>query len=327
MGAMVTGLGQSADDFIERIRAGVLARFPSFAPVDALAYKGSERVMDQGPAESNQAYAERLRTAWDAYQFSGSHGALLRQLAIFGFTGAYIVQDNGWWTTLAKTPPDFTVRLAFTVSISSWAFDGTHLTAPSNGATNADGVAVALNDLVFVPLNAAVSDGVYRCSQAGDVSHPTILTRATGWTTGLSLPRGTAVLVTSGATMANNQFATRSTFTVGSITPFFYFGLLSGGVIFGATNANIERGQPGWFFDVRDDLWSRFMIVFPVHFGPSDAQVQSINAMTTRWRPAYADYLGFVEMNSGDLWGWPPDRAWGGGGSWGATSTFYPPPP
>lgn len=327
-GALVGGLGKVKDQLLARLRAGILARFPDtrFAADDALGYKGAERLLPRGPGESSAAYAARLKAAWETWSFAGSHGALLRQLEIAGFGAAHIIQDNGWWTKLGKAPPDFTARLASVANLTTWTLATNTLTAPTNGATTFDASVGLLGDVILVPLRSPGTGGkgVYTITQAGDSTHPTILTRAVGWQSGNSVAAGTAVLVTAGATLAGHQYETETVFTVGSGAPHFDQGLLSGGVIFGDTSMDLLLGRPRWVFDARTDFWSRFMILWTsaVSGLATAAGQQALRAIVDRWRPAYATYVGSVQITAGDIWGWPVDRAWGAW-TWGGSTTIF----
>lgn len=93
-------IGQELDTQRQRALEAALVRFPGKAPVDALDEIGAERRIERGPGESDNAYAERLRTAWEAWETAGSHVGLLNALRHSGYTGAYIVQWNGLYATL-----------------------------------------------------------------------------------------------------------------------------------------------------------------------------------------------------------------------------------
>lgn len=334
-GALVGGLGKIKDVLVARLRAGVLARFPdaTFAADDALGYKGSERQLPRATGESSSAYALRLREAWEAWSLAGGHGALLRQLELHEFFHAHIVQDNGLWSKLAKAPADFTARLATTADLSSWTFGGSGntLTAPSNGAVTFDGVSPALNDVIFVRLRSSTPNslGVYRYSQVGDSTHPGVLSRVSAWGSGDTIAQHTAISVTAGNTLAGYQFQTLETFVVNGGAPSFESGLVSGGIIFGDTNTYLALSRPAWSFDLRTDMWSRFLVLFT---GPGLVSAllplegqQLLRSVVARWKPAYADYVGCLQITAGQTWGWPPDRKWGSWTWGGGATTFLDP--
>jgi len=92
--------GAEKDYQMDLVRQGLLSNLPGQGPADALDYIGEDRVLPPSSGESDNAYAERLRTVWDGvdgWSFAGSHGALLRALARIGLpmgtpNGCHIVQ-------------------------------------------------------------------------------------------------------------------------------------------------------------------------------------------------------------------------------------------
>jgi hypothetical protein len=108
-------VGRRLDSVVQSFREAVFARLPVLAPADALKYHGKERQIDRGPTETDEAYALRLQTAWDAWAgddtpFTGagggaaSHLGMLRALQGIGIpmgpSGAIIVQQNGRYVHL-----------------------------------------------------------------------------------------------------------------------------------------------------------------------------------------------------------------------------------
>lgn len=82
--------------------------------------------------------------------------------------------------------PKPTARVATTAALPTNTYSngtsgvGATLTGSSNGALTVDGVSVAVNDLVLVKNEGtAANNGLYVVTQAGDASHPYILTRHT----------------------------------------------------------------------------------------------------------------------------------------------------
>jgi len=120
---------QLADVQVDRLKDAVEARFPDKAPADALAHIGSERGLVQGgsiagTAESNTAFATRLRTAWDlAWPYAGTPLAILLNLYYsLGYQNVAIVQQNGRIYRLT-TPPaaDPTTSIAVTNAVTTIA--------------------------------------------------------------------------------------------------------------------------------------------------------------------------------------------------------------
>lgn len=119
-------LGGEKDIQFERARQAVLSNNPAKCPADALDVIGKERGLPRAASgESDAAYAERLRTCWDAadgWSFAGSHGGLLKALARAGFpqgdpAGAHIVQRVNLYSWLAAGVVTFGTH-------ALWTFDG-----------------------------------------------------------------------------------------------------------------------------------------------------------------------------------------------------------
>jgi hypothetical protein len=76
-------LGIVIDAFAERWRQGVLARFPGYAPPDALAAIGRDRKLIRGLGESDEDYAARLVTWLSKHRVRGNPYALLEQVQAY----------------------------------------------------------------------------------------------------------------------------------------------------------------------------------------------------------------------------------------------------
>jgi len=107
--AWMRALGAEKDVQLERIRQAILKWMPgrdATAPTDAVNLIGDERLLPRITGETDAAYAERLRTAWDTWVAAGTYPGLLRALVRAGFphgngtsTGGHIVQRTqryGW---------------------------------------------------------------------------------------------------------------------------------------------------------------------------------------------------------------------------------------
>jgi hypothetical protein len=95
---------QLADDQIALIKAGIKARFPDYAPTDALPRIGGDRQLIQGSTETDANFITRLKTAWDDWARAGTPLEMLVQLYWLGFSGAVWVQQNGLAYTLSGAP-------------------------------------------------------------------------------------------------------------------------------------------------------------------------------------------------------------------------------
>jgi len=83
-----TAYGAEKDVSMDRARQGVMASLPGYGPPDALPYIGAERKLRRAVGETDDAYAERLRTCFDdpaGPSFCGSDGSILFELARAGF--------------------------------------------------------------------------------------------------------------------------------------------------------------------------------------------------------------------------------------------------
>ena len=94
-------LGLLCDAFAERLRLGLLARFPQFAPPDALGPLGRDRVIRRGINEPDEAYAQRLVRYLDDHAVQGNPYALMDQLAAYCQASVRIrtVDRRGNWFT------------------------------------------------------------------------------------------------------------------------------------------------------------------------------------------------------------------------------------
>lgn len=102
--AWMGGIGAALDDYVQQYIQGILAAFPDYAPSDALGVIGDEMGIDRGPTETDVSYAARLRAAWIYWQLAGTPLGLLVALYFAGYTGAYVVQQNGLSYTLSSAP-------------------------------------------------------------------------------------------------------------------------------------------------------------------------------------------------------------------------------
>lgn len=105
-----------------------------------------------------------------------------------------------------------------------------------------------------------------------------------------------------------------------------YWYLSAGALASGTLMTHVIRGRPGWTFDGRDDLWSRFALLFTADATNLSGRPGQIilNSIVHRLRPALATYMGAFVTLSGRIWGWPTTVTWGDGGLWGGSSRFIP---
>jgi hypothetical protein len=110
-----------ADDFSARAKLGLLARFPQYAPDDALPALGRDRRILRGIGEPAAAYAERLTRALDDLPTRGNPFALLRQLRAYLQADCVVrtVDRRGNWFTIDANGVESTVMDA-----ANWDWDG-----------------------------------------------------------------------------------------------------------------------------------------------------------------------------------------------------------
>lgn len=123
--ADVKSYGSVIDGQLALLKAGIKARFPDTAPTDALPHIGGDRLLVQGPTESNSNFITRIKTAWgnspitvpapglptpqpggprSGWSLAGTALQLLEELYWGGFSGAVIVQQNGLAYNLSGAP-------------------------------------------------------------------------------------------------------------------------------------------------------------------------------------------------------------------------------
>lgn len=79
-------VGQTKDFLLQRVLAGVQARFPGLAPGDALDLIGEERLIPRAPGELDANYSQRLIAAWNTWTRAGTEYGLLLALQAGGYT-------------------------------------------------------------------------------------------------------------------------------------------------------------------------------------------------------------------------------------------------
>jgi hypothetical protein len=84
--AWLESIGQTKDFLLDRILQGVKARFPEFAPTDALDLIGQERLIPRLTDEDDDSYRARLLHAWDTWTQAGTALGLLRALYVAGYS-------------------------------------------------------------------------------------------------------------------------------------------------------------------------------------------------------------------------------------------------
>lgn len=120
-------LGLMQDAYAERSRLGQEARFPSYAPEDALPYLGRDRAIRRGINEPAEAFAARLLRYLDDHRTQGNPFALLDQLYAYLQAPAVVlrtVDRRGNWFTRAADGTRSVV-----LGANNWNWDGTAATS------------------------------------------------------------------------------------------------------------------------------------------------------------------------------------------------------
>ncbi len=103
---------------------GVKARYPAYAPPDALGHIGNDQGIDRGPAQSDDGYRVQLRQAWDTWANAGGARTILAQLAAYFVNVATpplrAVSNSAVWHEYNWA----TGRTTKTVVGTNWDWDG-----------------------------------------------------------------------------------------------------------------------------------------------------------------------------------------------------------
>lgn len=122
-------IGATIDTAANHLKDGVKARFPSTAPVDALAYIGKDRNLEQGPLEPADDFRNRLVAAIPTAKRWGSAESVLRQLAGFfdgiGTPPIRVVTDASVWHEYDWTTGNVIKSVGARDNVGYWNWDGT----------------------------------------------------------------------------------------------------------------------------------------------------------------------------------------------------------
>jgi hypothetical protein len=107
--ALLQTIGQKLDAKMSQLKTGIKARWPDYAPSDALAYIGNDRNIEQGPNEPAASFQVRLRTAVAENHIRGSAASILDQLAAY-FTGNDILTTETGEALLTESGEEITTE-------------------------------------------------------------------------------------------------------------------------------------------------------------------------------------------------------------------------
>lgn len=90
-------IGLFFDQFAEGAERALAARYIAGAPADALDYVARERGLERGLTETTASFRQRLREAFEAYQYAGTEKAIKDQLAPLGYTAVTVYEAEDWY--------------------------------------------------------------------------------------------------------------------------------------------------------------------------------------------------------------------------------------
>lgn len=73
-------VGLALDGLLEKMNEGMKAKCPGLSDESAIPFQAADRLLVQGPAETNPSFVLRLRGAFDAWSIAGSRAAVLEQV-------------------------------------------------------------------------------------------------------------------------------------------------------------------------------------------------------------------------------------------------------
>lgn len=130
-------IGLALDMLLEKHNEGQLAKCPGQADDSAIPLQAADRLLIQGPAETNASFLLRLKNAFDAWSIAGSRRSIMEQLQAYltdlqpGVTGTdpqmLIVGGNTdltTWDALTYDAPQGAVPAHTIVEPANWDWDG-----------------------------------------------------------------------------------------------------------------------------------------------------------------------------------------------------------
>ncbi|MCL6531556.1 MAG: hypothetical protein K6T70_15795 [Meiothermus ruber] len=101
VGPEIEAYGALADEHLEYVATALRARYAELAPEDGLNLLGAERNFVRYPAESPDAFRQRIIGAWEFWQWAGTEYGLGLALSQLGYTSAIVPvrnYDNTRWS-------------------------------------------------------------------------------------------------------------------------------------------------------------------------------------------------------------------------------------
>ena len=290
--AFLGSVGKLKDEQYALIKEAVFSRFPTRGPPDAQPYIAAERLLDRGPADTDNSWAQRLRIAWQWHALRGTPLGLLRILKVMGYPRAYLLTQSGLAHSLDGSDNLVTATLPANPGIV-----GTppFLTIDGNPFLWTRFV------VVFDPMPALFAHTAVASFSASD-------TATLQWSSPLApgdynFALGGPITLEGPVTVS----ADGATKTSSSL------GLVASGPFTGYVHGLAWQGADP-FCD------------------PTTDTIRSLAVLVKRWKPARDICVGFVAVRrQGTLWGWPLGTKWGSvaAGKWGAAQggAYYVPFP
>lgn len=289
-----TAQGQIYDQQVDLAKAAVRARFPDYAPADALPYQGQDRKLIQGHNETDEIFRTRLKAAWDQWALAGIWAEVLFQLfwsAGLSTGSTWIVQQNGYAYNLSAdpgptddpiallqvTPVGDNQTITYPDPVPWWTFN-----LREDLCTQFAVIISGPMPPTMQPRARAVFDGTTNKVTArwsgpfDDANYKMLVSRPT--TTDGTVPTASADL----------SSRTKTTVDVQASAPFIGYVDLLG-------------------FSGDDPFLS-----------PSLTTLNVIRRVVKTWKPAKALFKGIWVVVEGAVWGWPLGVKWGDPGlKWG----------
>lgn len=101
VGPEIEAYGALADEHLEYVATALRARYAELSPEDGLNLLGAERNFVRYPAESLDAFRQRIIGAWEFWQWAGTEYGLSTALSQLGYTSAIVPvrsYDNTRWS-------------------------------------------------------------------------------------------------------------------------------------------------------------------------------------------------------------------------------------
>jgi hypothetical protein len=288
--------GTVKDQLMEATKLGLMARYPFYAPLDALGEIAQERGIVQGVDESTADFIARLSNAWGVWSIGGTYWGLLAELFGAGYETAYIVATNGY------------------------------VYGPSAGVTAPDPInGIAGNPPAYQQLPSWYTFGEAPAESEWAADTETALNSVV---TPTAQP-GTFFLATQNGTTGGSEptWPTAGNFVVDGTVTWTYLGNYTALAVpvpwtFGGGDG---QGDPGTIlggqvpgsgtFDPLGEFWSRFLVFFdPVPASwtevlnpptavsePSSSEIGVIQSIIANIKPGKSKCVGIAALRDGDV--------------------------